>query len=168
MSKLMGLQFKIVNKKVKDNIASDALSRFSNEVALSAISEVQPTWIGEVINSYVSDTKAQEMLQQLAIKNHSEDGYSLHSGVIRKGFLTWIGNNTALHTKLIAACHASALGGHSGSQATYHRLRRMFIWKGLKADVDDFVKQCIVCQQAKHERTHPTSLLQPLPIHEGS
>jgi hypothetical protein len=35
-------------------------------------------------------------------------------------------------------------------------------------DVEDFVKQCQVCQQAKHERNHPTGLQQPLPIPSGA
>jgi hypothetical protein len=34
-------------------------------------------------------------------------------------------------------------------------------------DVEDFVKQCQVCQQAKDERIHPIRLLQPLPIPTG-
>jgi hypothetical protein len=39
----------------------------------------------------------------------------------------WIGNNSTLQTKLISNFHASALGGHSGIQATYQRLKKMFI-----------------------------------------
>lgn len=34
-------------------------------------------------------------------------------------------------------------------------------------DVTHFVQQCLTCQQAKPERTHPTGLLQPLPIPQG-
>ena len=33
--------------------------------------------------------------------------------------------------------------------------------------VEDFVKQCFVCQQAKHTNHSPPGLLQPLPIPEG-
>jgi hypothetical protein len=44
----------------------------------------------------------------------------------------------------------------------------MFVWEGLKQDVDSFVKQCGVCQQAKHERSKPAGLLQPLPIPAGA
>jgi hypothetical protein len=43
----------------------------------------------------------------------------------------------------------------------------MFVWKGLKQDVDSFVKQCPTCQHVKHEKSHPTRLLQPLPILQG-
>lgn len=167
MAKLLGLQFRIVYKKGKDNIAADALSRFSHVMALQAISELQPKWILEVINSYNTDLHAQQLLTELAIHSPDDKGYSLHKGIIRLGQQIWIGNNTALRTKLIASCHASAAGGHSGILATYHRLKKMFAWRGMKADVENFVKQCSVCQQAKHEKTHPAGLLQPLPIPAG-
>ena len=34
----------------------------------------------------------------------------------------------------------------------------------MKRHIDEFIKQCQVCQQAKHERTLPAGLLQPLPV----
>lgn len=37
----------------------------------------------------------------------------------------------------------------------------------MKLDVENFVNQCSTCQQAKHERSHPAGLLQPLPIPVG-
>ena len=94
-------------------------------------------------------------------------GYSLDKGLIKHHDKIWIGNNSATQTKLINAFHSSAIGGHSGVAATYQRLKRLFSWKGLKQDVDNFVKQCQVCQQAKHPHTHPAGLLQPLPIPTG-
>jgi hypothetical protein len=38
------------------------------------------------------------------------------------------------------------------------------MWKGLKQEVDSYVKQCSVCQHAKSEKTNKTGLLQPLPV----
>lgn len=38
----------------------------------------------------------------------------------------------------------------------------------MKMDVENFVKLCLVCQQAKHEHTHPGGLLQPLPVPQGA
>lgn len=92
----------------------------------------------------------------------------MEQGLIKHHGKVWIANNSALHTKLIAAMHSSAVGGHSGSKATYHRLKQLFSWKGLKKDVEEYVKQCLICQQAKHELEHPAGLLQPLPIPMGA
>jgi hypothetical protein len=47
-------------------------------------------------------------------------------------------------------------------------VRKLFAWRGLKGDVEDIVKQCTICQQAKTERIHPAGLLQPLPIPQGA
>jgi hypothetical protein len=37
----------------------------------------------------------------------------------------------------------------------------------MKGEVEDFVKQCAICQQAKHITMKPAGLLQPLPIPSG-
>ena len=115
-------------------------------------------------NSYATDADAQEHLKHLAVSSPDADGYELHRGVIRRQGRLWIGANTALRTKLIAALHNSAVGGHSGVTATYHRVKKHFEWRGLKRDVEEFVHQCAVCQHAKHEHTRPAGLLAPLPI----
>uniref|UniRef100_A0A0A9BSM5 Integrase catalytic domain-containing protein n=1 Tax=Arundo donax TaxID=35708 RepID=A0A0A9BSM5_ARUDO len=166
MTRLVGLQFKILYRKGKENSAADALSRVGHLMAIQTVSEAQPLWIQEVLNSYNTDPGTRQ-LAQLVIKSPDEHGYSLHQGVIRHGDQIWIGENSALRTKLIAALHDSVVGGHSGAQATYQRVKRSFHWRGLKQDVEEFVKQCGVCQQAKHERVHPAGLLQPLPIPVG-
>ena len=164
MTRLMGLTFKVVYRKGKENMAADALSRVGHLMALQVVSEVQPAWVQEVLNSYSTDSQAQHLLSQLALHSPNTTGYSLDKGLIKHHDKIWIGNNSATQTKLINAFHSSAIGGHSGVAATYQRLKRLFSWKGLKQDVDNFVKQCQVCQQAKHPHTHPAGLLQPLPI----
>jgi len=167
MTRMMGLNFTIKYKKGKENMAADALSRVGHLMALQAVSIVQPAWVKDVKNSYVTDSQAQEMLRTLAITSPDHQGYTLDKGIIWFQGKVWIGSNSALQTKLIAVCHSSALGGHSGVAATYHRLKRHFAWKGMKNDVDNFIKQCNTCQQAKHSLQHPMGLLQPLPIPTG-
>jgi hypothetical protein len=39
---------------------------------------------------------------------------------IRKQHQVWIGDNSALKTKIMAAMHDSVVGGHFGASATYH------------------------------------------------
>lgn len=168
MTRLMGLQFKVVYRKGKENLAADALSRVGHLFSLQAVSEVQPIWIQEVLNSYSIDPRAQSILTRLAVHSPVEEGYSLEKGLIRYKSKVWIANNSALQTKLISTFHSSAVGGHSGGKATYYRLKQLFHWKGMKRDVEEFVKQCHICQQAKHELVHPAALLQPLPIPQGA
>lgn len=85
-------------------------------MAIQVVSSVKRLWIQEVTNSYVTDTKAQELLRQLAIKSPNEQGFSVQQGIIRLGDQVLVGANSALRTKLIAAFHSSALGGHSENQ----------------------------------------------------
>lgn len=66
MTRLMGLTFKVVYRKGKENMAADALSRVGHLMALQAVSEVQPAWVQEVLNSYSTDSQAQHLLSQLA------------------------------------------------------------------------------------------------------
>lgn len=162
MTRLMGLQFKIIYKQGKENQAADALSRVAHLLAIQAMSTVQPQWLQEVPNSYATDIQAQHLLAQLAIVSPDDKGFSLDNGIIRKHNLIWVGHNSALQTKLISAFHSSALGGHSGVNATYQRLKKLFSWNGMKIDVDNYVKQCNICQHSKHSHAHPSSLLQPL------
>jgi hypothetical protein len=147
----MGLQYKIIYKKGKENVVADALSRVGHMMVLQTLDEVEPLWVQEVINTYVTDEEAQELLAQLVLHSPNEQGFSVHQGVIRKGSQIWIVQNSALRTKIIYALHDNAIGGHSRSMATYHRVKKLFWWKGLKNDVVVFVQQCEVCQHAKAE-----------------
>lgn len=48
--------------------------------------------------------------------------------------------------------------------ATYQHVKKLFSWKGLKADVEKFLQQCGICQQTKGEHQHPPGLLKPLHV----
>jgi hypothetical protein len=110
MTKLMGLQFKILYRKGKENLAADALSRVAPMMTIQACSEVRPLWVQEIVNSYATDIRAQELLAQLAISSPNEQGYSLQEGIIRVGSQIWVGHNSALRTRLINVFHSFVLG----------------------------------------------------------
>jgi hypothetical protein len=94
--------------------------------------------------------------------------YTLVNGFIRFKGKIWLGSNTELHSRVFAALHSSALGGHSGAPATLQRISNMFYWPTMKADVLTMVQQCYIGQKVKPNRSKYPSLLQPLPVPKSS
>jgi hypothetical protein len=84
--------------------------------------------VQEATNSYQTDPTVVALLQELAVVQTNEAGYSLFDGVIRYNDKIWVGQNSTLQTRLISSFHGSALRGHSSIQGTYQRLQKMFHW----------------------------------------
>lgn len=91
-------------------------------------------------------------------------GFELTNGIIKFKGRVWVGNNTLAQNHILQALHDSAIGGHSGFPATYHRVKQLFAWPKMKQFIRDYVRSCTTCQQAKPEHVKSPDLLQPLPI----
>jgi len=123
--KLMDLKFTIQYKKGASNNAADALSRVPhNEVTtIVSTSTVTPTWLEKLQEGYADDPKTKQLLTELSITPDNGKGYSLLNGIIRYHGRIWVGNNLLAQNHIMKALHSSAIGGHSGIQATYHRIK---------------------------------------------
>ena len=164
-TKLFGLQYRFVYKLASTNRAADVLSRKpSQDSVCAAVSVVYPQWVQEVIAGYAQDPSTLSMLAKLTIDPQAVPDFSLREGVIRHHNRIWIGNNPPLQQKILQAVHASVLRVHSGLPVTLMRLKQMFDWRGMKTDAKNFVSSCLVCQQAKPDRSRLLGLLQPLPV----
>lgn len=137
-------------------------------LSLDAISTICPDWLQEVVHSYEQDAASITLLQELAVQSPNARGFTLDQDIIKYKTRMVIGVNLALQTKLITALHDNIVGGRSGIQATHQQMRKLFYWPGLKLVVEFFVKQCLTCQQAKHEHIKPAGQLQPLPPPTGA
>jgi hypothetical protein len=60
--------------------------------------------------------------------------------------------------------HATPTTGHFGFMKTYDRVKRSFLWDGMKQDIHSFVAECDVCQHNKGETIKSSGTLQPLSI----
>ncbi|XP_031108696.1 uncharacterized protein LOC116013188 [Ipomoea triloba] len=166
LSKLLGLHYTIQYKKGTENCVADALSRRGRdqEAELSSISSIKPQWMEEVISSYEGDEWAQDKLTATLITPGSNPDIAVVEGLVRYKQRIYIGSKGDLRNKLLLQMHDSPLGGHSGQQGTYQRLRSLFYWKGMKQEVEDMVKRCDICQKCKAENVATPGLLQPLAI----
>lgn len=120
------------------------------------------------MNSYAVDVQAQLLLQKLAVDPTAEPHFTMDNGLLKYKGRIWVGANAGLQTKLIEAFHASPIGGHYGLHASYQRVKKLFHWNGIKQAVTEFVQQCQVCQQAKHENCKYPGLLTPLKVPNGA
>jgi hypothetical protein len=132
------------------------------------MSASQPKWLLEVADSYLKDDFCTTLMAKLAVDNEAVPHFSLNGGLLRYKYRIWIGGDKDLQLKLIQAFHSTVVGGHSGIPVTYRRMKQLFAWNGMKSIVHTFIKACLICQQAKHDRSKYAGLLQPLPIPEGA
>lgn len=49
----------------------------------------------------------------------------------------------------------SELAVHPSSTKMYMDLKRQYRWSGMKADMENFVAQCLTCQQVKVKHQRP-------------
>jgi len=99
---------------------------------------VRPLWLQEIQDSYTADTQATKLLSELSISSPS-GLYSLKDGIIRYKERIWVGHQRVLQSKILSSLHASAIGGHSGYEVTYKRVKHLFAWFKLKQSVQEFV-----------------------------
>jgi hypothetical protein len=166
LTKLLGLRYRIVYKKGLENGAADALSRQSpvDMVEILALSVSIPAWLQEVPLGYANDSDTQRILTSLLNNGKHHAHYELQSNILYFKKRIWIGNNKSLQQQILANLHTAAVGGHSGNLATYHRVKQLFAWPGLRQSVHNFVQACDVCQRAKSEHIKLPGLLQPLEV----
>lgn len=58
------------------------------------------------------------------------------------------------------------MGGHSGEQNTYLRVKWVFYWPRMKSEIKGLVQACDTCKRCKSKTVAYPGLLQPLPIPE--
>lgn len=153
LTKLMGLHCAIQYKQGQFRKIGDTLSRRppTGDTEPVTIFVNKPVWL-EIVQSYFADLHCKKLLEQLVVAPDHTSDYSLANGILQFKGIIWIGNDTEIQKHINATLHDSALEGHSGFYATYHRIKRMFPWKHMKQHIKRFVQQREVYQQAKIEQ----------------
>ncbi|KAJ4957552.1 hypothetical protein NE237_024663 [Protea cynaroides] len=61
--------------------------------------------------------------------------------------------------RLMKEAHTTIYSVHPGSTKMYHDLKKLYWWRGMKADVAKFVSQCLNCRKIKAERQRPAGII---------
>jgi len=68
---------------------------------------------------------------------------------------------------LITDFRDTPVAGHKGVKATYNALRKHYTWKGMKEQIQTYIKHCQKCQQSKVSNQKTSGSLVPLPTPSG-
>jgi len=86
------------------------------------------------------------------------------NGLLRYKERVIIPANSTLRAKLLHEIHDTKIDGHYGVLRTNKKLGQQFYWPGMHKLIQEYIKNCVVCQKTKSETLAPADLLQPLPI----
>jgi hypothetical protein len=95
------------------------------------------------------------------------EGFSFDSdGLLRFKSQIYVPPNDELRMLILSEAHRAVYMAHPGVMKMRADLKPLFFWKGMKADIVNYVARCLECQQVKAEHRHPIGLLQPHAIME--
>ena len=161
--KMMGYDYEVSFRKGSTNTVADALSR-KPQGSFYAISTITSDLLQQIKQTWVSDASLIHLIHKLTKSPHKPSKYSWSDGQLRRRGRLVVGSNDNLRKDLFHLFHNTPEGGHSGAEATLQRLASVCYWKGLKRNVREQVRSCVVCQQFKYDNSASPGLLQPLPI----
>jgi hypothetical protein len=111
-----------------------------------------------------ADPDFQSLVQKIEQNPSLYDKFQVLDDLLFYQGKLYIPTHSRFKHMLLEEFHASTIGGHSGIHKTLGRLRENVYWEGMNKDVNEFVKNCLVCQQTKIPAHLPYGLLQPLPV----
>lgn len=76
--------------------------------------------------TYEHDPAGLQLITELITTPRAKPKFALTQGVIRFEDKIYVGRGADLRLKIFEALHLSPLGGHSGQQGTYKRVKSRF------------------------------------------
>jgi len=160
LPKFLRYDFTIQYSPGKENIPADALSR---SFAM-AWSELVNSWLKTVVDATKQDESLLHIYQNCVENAGKFEEYTLYKDVIICKERIMVPNDHTLINTILAEFHASKVGGHAGTTRTSARIIAQFYWPKMREDIRKFIKECVICQQAKVSQSLPAGLLQLIPI----
>lgn len=168
LSKLMGFSFEIHYKQGRENLAADALFRVSgSELLYITLSQAHQGFYESIQGLWKFDPMLLKLISDLQANPHSHPKFTYINDELRRCGKLVIGNDSSVKLHILKWMHDSAIGGHSGCDATLQIVKSLFYWPKMSIEVQNYVRNCNLCQRNKNDLAANPGLLQPLPVPEG-
>jgi hypothetical protein len=100
-------------------------------------------------------------------KPAGQAGLSQRDGLYYHGEQLYVPKDKELREIIMYNCHATPYVMHRKIDGTLELVRRLYFWPGMTADVEDYVRSCVQCQQAATTNQRYAGKLMPLGIPGG-
>jgi len=104
-----------------------------------------------------------ELRWQIQQTPEAHHDFTIHQELIFIRGKVWLPTRSYFILVLLEEFHKTPLGGNIGIAKTLHRLQENFLWPQMREDIQQYVSQCLICQQMKYETRKLVELLQHLP-----
>nr|MDZ8005329.1 RNase H-like domain-containing protein [Nostoc sp. DedSLP05] len=160
VDQLQAYDFEIIYKKGTDNIVANALSRRDEPPILNNISTCQPTWITELRADYDKDASTIH-LQHEILAGKKDSAWEVSNGLILFKGKIYLRKDSPFCQKALQYGHSSTSAGHIGFTKTYRKISSTFFWPKMKQQIEQYVRECDICQRNKVESVPSPGLLHP-------
>ena len=110
-----------------------------------------PSLLRKVIESYGQDRKIAPIKDRVQ-SGTSDEGWAIHTNdSLRYRGRIVVPRLAYFREEILRNFHCSRFAVHPGGTKMYHDLLRQYYWNGMKHQVGDLVRRCLMCQQAKAE-----------------
>ena len=127
--------------------------------------QVKPIFVEKIRELQTVDTRLMQFREDV-LKGESKGFVIRDDGVLCYGSRMCVPRNSELRKEILEEAHSSAYAMHPGSTKMYRTIKEYYWWPGMKREIAEFVRKCLICQQVKAEHQRSGGLLQPLPIPE--
>ena len=114
---------------------------------------------------HIADLLSRRLVHYISLGDDAKDQVLLNPVIIKSIDVT---DRTYEECQLlIMDFHDTPVARHKGVKATYNRLRKHYLWNGMKEQIQTYVKHCQKCQQSKVSNQKTSGSLIPLPTPSG-
>ena len=154
--KLMGYDFEILYNPGASNKVCDALSRIPDEkAALSSLLSSHGIHWDNLQQEVARDANLIRIHQAIESNNVLLLRFTMQvEKLFYKGWYV-LSHSSPFILVLLQEYHDSPMGGHAGEFKTYQRLAAEWFWFGMRKQVRNCVRECILCQQQKASHYSP-------------
>jgi hypothetical protein len=146
----------------KKNVVADALSRRPdhrdtvNVLSVSSAADLQK----QIATACSSDARCQAIFANPLKFND----YQVKDQLIYYKQRLYVPDDSQIKTTILQEQHDIPISGHLGIAKTLEKVKRLFYWPGMDAEVKAYVTSCPACQCSKPSNQMPIGPMQPLPI----